>query len=134
MRGSHGVSESSNYYAGFPKLIGFQACLEQADILKAEGNNHFRSKRWGEALTAYQAGLNRLPNKIQKQEHLSQDELSSNEDREMSTPNKPDQRAFNLTSSELEDCATRRAVLNANIGACYVKLVITSIPMFTARS
>jgi hypothetical protein len=122
------------YRAGFPKLIGFQACLEQADILKAEGNSQFRSNRWGEALATYQAGLNRVPKKIQKQEQPSQDELSLNEDgSEMSTPDKPGQRAFNLTSSELEDCATRRAVLNANIGACYVKLVTTGISVFTPR-
>jgi len=72
-------------------------------------------------LVAYQAGLNRLPNKIQKQERPSQDDLSSNEDgKEMSTPDKVDQNV--LSSSELGDCATRRAVLNANIGACYIKL------------
>ena len=115
---------------GVPNLILFQTCLQQADILKAEGNGHFRSKRWGEALVAYQAGLNRLPHKIQEPERPSQDELSLDEGgEEKLTLDKLDQSM--LSRSELEDCATRRAVLNANIGACYIKLVITCIPVFT---
>ncbi|KAF8222603.1 TPR-like protein [Tricholoma matsutake] len=95
--------------------------LQQADILKAEGNDRFRSKRWDEALVAYQTGLSRLPSKSQNEEPSTHDDNSPNEDgKVLATPDEADHKAF--SPSELEDCAIRRSILNANIGACYVKL------------
>jgi hypothetical protein len=96
----------------------FQACLQQADILKAEGNDHFRSKRWDQALVAYHTGLSRLPAKVQSEELSDQDELKEG----LAAGTLDDHNAFSPS-----DCATRRAVLNANIAACYVKLVTTNI-------
>jgi len=102
-----------------------QACLQQADVLKAEGNDHFRSKRWSEALAAYKAGLSRLPNTIQNGGPSNKDDNSLNE---YEAPDKPGQDAFSPS-----EFALRRAVLNANIGACYVKLVITNVLVYTVR-
>lgn len=100
-----------------------QACLQKADDLKAEGNDHFRSKGWNEALAAYQAGLSQLPSGMKDEGPSNRDEDPSDEDEKvLTTPDKPDQNA-----SQSEDCAIRRAVLNANIGACYIKLVAIGV-------
>ncbi|KAJ7357080.1 TPR-like protein [Mycena albidolilacea] len=101
-------------------------CLRAADEFKNEGNDHFRARRWDEALVAYRAGLGRVP-KRQKPE--KQPETHSEDDvdddptpsQEDPTENSPKEEVP-MTDEEIE-CAKARAVLNANIGACFVKLV-----------
>ncbi|KAJ7786019.1 TPR-like protein [Mycena metata] len=94
--------------------------LRIADEFKNEGNDHFRARRWDEALVAYRAGLGRVPKRrepqLQPNADVDDDSLVD-EDRE--TPK--DQTPIPLTPEETE-CAKARAVLNANIGACFVKL------------
>ncbi|KAG6850810.1 hypothetical protein H0H93_008113 [Arthromyces matolae] len=95
-----------------------------ADELKDQGNDCFRSSQWTEALVAYQSALSHLP---QRRTTISQpkhddppDSFSASvKDEGCVTP------ATNESSSSQEipdTIAKRRAVLNANIGACHVKL------------
>ncbi|KAJ6604370.1 hypothetical protein DFH09DRAFT_1122457 [Mycena vulgaris] len=94
-------------------------CLRLAEEFKTEGNDHFRARRWDEALVAYRAGLGRLPQKRKA-------EIQSLVDDENDTPLAPESADITpdevpLTPEETE-CAKARAVLSANIGACFVKL------------
>ncbi|KAI9058839.1 TPR-like protein [Trametes sanguinea] len=111
-------------------------CLSDADALKQEGNEHFRTKQWDQALASYRAALGRLPKRRdppalkgkgksratddEEDEHtaINTEEASSSD----ATPSQDVQEPVGvLTGSQLE-CAKARAVLNANIGACFVKL------------
>ncbi|KAK7064463.1 Tetratricopeptide repeat protein 1 [Favolaschia claudopus] len=98
-------------------------CLRASEELKQEGNEHFRARRWDEALAAYRAGLGRVPKRrkheIQSSVEVDDEELSPEEDRQDEETRKED--TVPLTEEEIE-CAKVRAVLNANIGACFVKL------------
>ncbi|KAJ7919153.1 TPR-like protein [Mycena leptocephala] len=102
---------------------GIAECLRAADEFKNEGNEHFRSRRWDEALVAYRAGLGRVPKRreaeIQSTVDVDDDTPLSEEDRDESSPKEDE---IPMTPEETE-CAKARAVLNANIGACFVKLV-----------
>ncbi|KAI0702526.1 TPR-like protein [Cytidiella melzeri] len=108
--------------------------LEDANELKQEGNDHFRSSEWNEALVAYRSALGRLPKRPappkQKETLREVDELDGvaeggqnaaessqtkgNSSRAESPPPDP-------TPLQTE-CKKARAVLNANIAACHVKL------------
>ena len=107
--------------------------------MKQEGNAHFRQETWTEALVKYQSGLGRLPKRPAKRKPKpapldrepggpEADEDSSEagpsvpsrreeseEDKEEAPPEEP--KGLDL------ECAKARAVLNANIGACHMKLV-----------
>jgi hypothetical protein len=113
-------------------------CLRDAEELKLEGNDHFRAHRWGEALTMYKTGLARLPKrkepvvdpKVVKGDDEDDDEKAPAKDPEPESSTSHDADAENEepppndTTNELDAaCAAARAVLNANTGACYVKLV-----------
>ncbi|KAJ7042527.1 hypothetical protein C8F04DRAFT_945334, partial [Mycena alexandri] len=98
-----------------------QESLRIADEFKNEGNDHFRARRWDEALVAYRAGLGRVPKRREPQ-------LQPNPDVDVDSPlveedgeAPKDQIPIPMTPEETE-CAKARAVLNANIGACFVKL------------
>jgi len=125
-------------------LINFcQECLLRVGELKTEGNDHFRVGSWDEALAAYRAGLGRLPKRKDKsngglkgKEKNDGDSLPHEEeaiaeesgvDDGVSTAAKEE-----LPETDLErQCAKARAVLNGNIGACYVKLV--NFPAYVHR-
>ncbi|KAI0931945.1 hypothetical protein AcV5_004688 [Taiwanofungus camphoratus] len=117
-----------------------QSCLKEAEELKLEGNEYFREKRWEEALNAYRTGLGRLP---KRKESLRQNELrndkgkgkgreddtSTEEARDAAEetgtsqdgPVEAEAAKVPLTGLEAE-CSKARSIINANIGACYVKL------------
>ncbi|KAK0456260.1 TPR-like protein, partial [Armillaria borealis] len=105
-----------------------QKSLRYAEELKLEGNDHFRQRRWNEALVAYQSGLGHLPKRRPKnisespEDRLSR--LDEDEDGETSDPVEAvATRSNNEVETETdEECAKVRAVLNANIGACFVKM------------
>jgi hypothetical protein len=118
-----------------------QTCLSEADLLKAQGNDLFRSSKWDEALVAYQSGLGQLP-KRQKKVSSGKGEVlgevggnreEQGEDRVVNEPAVADVQAVQAATEEEILCAKARAVLNANIGACYVKLVFTRTPSGIAR-
>jgi len=110
----------------------FKECLIQAEELKLEGNVHFREKQWHEALVSYRNGLARLPPRKVRQkgkERAKKEELDpSSDDDATDTPKSPET-TENEDTAEVEaddegqvECAKARAVMNANIGACHVKL------------
>ncbi|KAJ7130079.1 TPR-like protein [Mycena crocata] len=97
--------------------------LRIAEELKIEGNDHFRAGKWDEALVAYRTGLGRLPPRKQEPSPAiieDEDDISAHDEPEASTAPKEDE-DVSMTAEETE-CAKARAVLNANIGACFVKL------------
>ncbi|OAX44810.1 TPR-like protein [Rhizopogon vinicolor AM-OR11-026] len=104
-------------------------CITEADELKREGNESFRASRWSEALVSYRTALSRLPRR--KKQPVSPDNLqddtsdegarSSSSKPEVPAPEEDLEQAS--VPCELEaECCKARAVLNANIGACLVKL------------
>ncbi|KZT05924.1 TPR-like protein [Laetiporus sulphureus 93-53] len=115
-------------------------CLKDADELKQEGNEHFRAKRWGEALAVYRAGLGRLPKRKQAKRKAvpvdgkgkgretepsdSGDDGSADgaEDTEGSVQPETEEEEKRPLSELEQECAKARSVMNANIGACHVKL------------
>ncbi|KAJ7462670.1 hypothetical protein B0H11DRAFT_89815 [Mycena galericulata] len=98
-------------------------CLRAAEEFKNEGNDHFRARQWDEALVAYRAGLGRLPKRKEPEIQSAVDD----DDVDIAVP--PDsgdsdtrtEDDVSMTPDETE-CAKARAVLNANIGVCFVKL------------
>ncbi|KAI0321686.1 hypothetical protein OF83DRAFT_1098154 [Amylostereum chailletii] len=107
-----------------------QTCLRDADELKQEGNDHFRSQRWNEALASYKSGLGRLPRRKQhafdgkgkeKADPPGMDDPTPQTGIEEETQKAEPVRPL-LTPLEVE-CAKTRAILNANIGACFMKQV-----------
>nr|VWO94221.1 Zn(2)-C6 fungal-type domain-containing protein [Ganoderma boninense] len=105
--------------------------LASAEELKQEGNDHFRAKRWDEAIALYRSALGHLPKRpqlptspVDTRSHDEDSRVLRSEDG--SNSNSPQEAAIQGQQpppSELEvDCAKARAVLYANISACYVKL------------
>ena len=115
------IIDANNPLSLFP-----QKRLEVADELKSEGNDHFREKRWNEALAQYRSALGHLPKRKEKKQ-LSPQHTEDTESEGGPDADKGKQRETEYTEQAdpmLTEYARRRAVLNANIGACYVKLVI----------
>lgn len=114
--------------------------MRDSATAKAEGTEFFRAKQWDEALVSYRAALTILPARMEpKSTPMSKGkerivpDLEDNLDIGPSldaSESKPDTSAelipeiqdIPLTGPEAE-CAKARAILNGNIGACYVKLV-----------
>ncbi|KAJ4486369.1 hypothetical protein J3R30DRAFT_3821212, partial [Lentinula aciculospora] len=99
--------------------------LRYADELKGEGNDHFRARRWEDALATYRSALGRLPKRkaVRKPEpHLDEDELSPEHSSSQSSNEKSKDQDEEILTEEEVQVAKARSVLNANIGACYVKL------------
>ncbi|KAF8641194.1 hypothetical protein AX17_000829 [Amanita inopinata Kibby_2008] len=97
------------------------ACLRYGEELKSEGNDHFRAGNWNEALAEYRSGLSRLPQRREKKVVIdlpnTEDAASKND------ASRDDEGEEELAETELsKECAKVRAVLNANIAACHVKL------------
>ena len=95
---------------------------QEAERLKQEGNDHFRSKAWEEALAHYKSALGYLPRR--KREPT----------REPAEPPEPSDPGVEMTpetlpatpaqpGNESPEIIKARAVLNANVGACYMQLV-----------
>jgi phosphate uptake regulator len=108
--------------------------LRNAEDLKAEGNDYFRTRQWDQALVTYRTALGELPKRRPEKIKPSpsrefNDDLDEN-DSNQSSPNKTDEQSVDDESQALSEeeklCAKARAILNANIGACYVQLVRTT--------
>ncbi|KAG1866252.1 hypothetical protein C8R48DRAFT_772353 [Suillus tomentosus] len=103
--------------------------ITEADELKQEGNESFRASRWNEALVSYRTALSRLPKRKPQppSPDNSQDDTSDHGGARSASsgevPTREEGPEPASIPSELEaECAKARAVLNANIGACLVKL------------
>ncbi|KAH9486748.1 Tetratricopeptide repeat protein 1 [Psilocybe cubensis] len=103
--------------------------LEVANERKQEGNDHFRAGKWNEALVAYRSALNCLPKRPAspraEKSQLGEDDEGGEPEPTPDLP-KAEEDVIDLSSpavSEVDKEAARlRAVLNANMGACFVKL------------
>ena len=113
-----------------------QRCLHDAEELKEEGNEEFRRKNWEDALISYQSALRRLPPRKQKRKLVAEIDPNSSDDEEPSSQTREgkssvDERAGSKKEEgpELDEdpeearIVKARAVLNSNIGACYMKMV-----------
>jgi len=109
--------------------LDITASLRVAEDLKSEGNDYFRASQWNEALVAYQSGLGQLPKRITRAEAVHLDGNVSSEEATVEQGIKVNDVVEDALTNhrapsevELDECAKLRAALNANIGACYVKL------------
>ncbi|RDB28388.1 Tetratricopeptide repeat protein 1 [Hypsizygus marmoreus] len=113
--------------------LDIAAALRDASVLKDEGNDYFRSSQWGQALVTYQSGLSQLPKRPVKPNHPSdggdllrdgatEEEADGDEFAKEHAVDAASDQDISVTQVELEQCAKVRAVLNANIAACHVKL------------
>lgn len=114
--------------------FGRQNSITEADELKQEGNESFRASRWSEALVSYRTALSRLPRRKPQppSPDSSQDDTPDHGGARSASSSKVPTREdgpepVNIPSELEAECAKARAVLNANIGACLVKLVRKSI-------
>ncbi|KAF5368341.1 hypothetical protein D9758_002423 [Tetrapyrgos nigripes] len=120
-------------------VTSLEKSLEYADELKNEGNDHFRAKRWEEALAAYRSGVGNLPKRKStrsSQKSSSREDDPDSAEKDDAGPSsssssqdaeRPSQEAKQDSEPQEEDSEDPelikiRAVLNANIAACYVKL------------
>ncbi|KAF9015352.1 hypothetical protein BDQ17DRAFT_1340910 [Cyathus striatus] len=101
--------------------------LQDADERKAEGNVFFRAGKWNEAISAYASALALLPQLVPQDPtqptDCDEDEVASGSTNSPNHSNSMAEEAKLEQKTELDlQCAKVRSVLNANIGACYVKL------------
>jgi hypothetical protein len=116
----------------------YQRCLCDADELKEEGNEEFRRNNWEEALISYQSALRRLPPRKQKRKRVAEADPDPSDDEESPSGSGVQRQAEHrkeeetVQAEEPEDAriVKARAILNSNIGACYVKLVREAYPFF----
>ncbi|KAF4605400.1 hypothetical protein EYR40_004184 [Pleurotus pulmonarius] len=100
--------------------------LNAAEQLKVKGNDHFRAAEWGAALSTYQEALDTLPKRKSQKSDVSVPEPFEDLEEHptapsTSAPSPPP--SEDISPSEFDiTCAKLRSVLNANIGACHVKL------------
>jgi len=118
----------------FSNHLHNQISLETANERKEEGNQFFRAGKWNDALVAYQAALNCVPKRSQaKGKEKSTTDV---EGEHVSEPAK-EEVVTDISSPAVTDTEKNnsklRAILNSNIGACYVKLVCTPcvVPFYT---
>ncbi|KAF8167914.1 hypothetical protein B0H34DRAFT_37492 [Crassisporium funariophilum] len=110
--------------------------MEVANERKSEGNECFRAGKWNEALVAYRSGLNCLPKRLPKpetgvpdakdaklrEETVPTADVASLASEKPVEPEPVIDIASPAVSEEDKECGRLRSVLNANIGACHVKL------------
>lgn len=118
--------------------------MEDAEELKKEGTEHFRAQEWEQSLSKYKSALNRLPKRPpsssplekERKADIGHNEEKSNEvsNSETETTKEPESEEVVQPLAGLQlECAKARAVLNANIGACHVKLVINGYIVLNAK-
>jgi hypothetical protein len=104
--------------------------------MKLEGNDHFRAERWDEALFSYRRGLGQLPKRRDRRtERVDEDEGPSVREQD-SGVDVSEGRQNGVKEVEVlseaqvavdKQYAKARSVINANIGACCVKLVCPAL-------
>jgi len=120
-----------------------QECIDHAEELKREGNDHFRARRWDEAISSYRTALGQLPSREKRENETdngkgkgrdggdSENDDDDHDDDNWPRRTDPEEPATAESAVVPEGPPTEqdltlaktRAVLNANIGACHVKLV-----------
>ena len=115
----------SRYHTELLSISHSTDVLKEADRLKGEGNNHFRSKAWEEALAQYKSALGHLP---RRKREASREPVEPQESSDLGVAEIPTPEVLSATlaqprNEESTEIVKARAVLNANVGACYVQLV-----------
>ena len=103
-----------------------QECLEKVDELKLEGNGLFKAGSWTEALVAYRTALGHLPpRKRTLNQSADRDPSAATDNTEAPADehDEPPQNELEPPSVLESECSKARAILNANIAACLIKLV-----------
>jgi tetratricopeptide (TPR) repeat protein len=111
--------------------------LSQAAEFKAEGNEHYSNKDWEQAIATYRMALGHLPNRPAPPQSRPVDPPISDEE-DASTAPSTSNNVENAVPTALDkipggqsqqhqhpllaECAKSRAVLNANIAACFIHL------------
>ncbi|PPR01609.1 hypothetical protein CVT24_005760 [Panaeolus cyanescens] len=114
------------------------AVLEIANERKQSGNDAFRSGKWEEALALYEAALNALPRRRGDESNNVNHDVEDDDEDSLDPPTASPPKGKGKGKEEDQDehgevvspevkalkekCAQLRSVLNANIGACYVKM------------
>jgi hypothetical protein len=118
-------------------LLGclLQLRLQEAAEIKEEGNDSFRGQQWNDALVAYRRALARLPKRPVADSSASRKGKARESDDPLDTSegdvvneqlkDAPDEMPHAEPPEQQTQCSKARAILNANIAACYVKLVST---------
>ncbi|TFK40974.1 hypothetical protein BDQ12DRAFT_733323 [Crucibulum laeve] len=114
--------------------LDIESRLREANERKAEGNQYFREEKWNEALVVYRSALGFLPpaseGDAEKQstedaEDTDGPELTG-EQKSIPTTSEPQEDRtrldVNIESDKEKECVKARAILNANIAACHIKL------------
>ncbi|KAI6158763.1 TPR-like protein [Pisolithus thermaeus] len=104
-------------------------CLDKVNDLKLEGNDLFKASKWTEALVAYRTALSHLPPRKHPVNRPADEDPSSSDNAE--TPDEHNKTPENTqpeapTEDEVE-FSKARAVVNANIAACLIKLMLVSL-------
>ncbi|KAF9036420.1 TPR-like protein [Hymenopellis radicata] len=115
-------ASSSEHVDGESARTDVEACLRRADELKLEGNDHFRASRWSEALVAYQSGRGQLPKRKDVKKPITKEDTKDPESEDESPAQELSDESDSEANGSDAACSQARAILNANIGACYVKL------------
>jgi hypothetical protein len=108
---------------------------QEAERLKFEGNHYFRLQRWEEALVAYKTALGYLPKRKpektpERKEPDEPEDAAAEANEELSSAGAEPSDA---TPSSDSESIKARSILNANIGACHVKLVSIT-PTFPSKN
>ena len=101
--------------------------------MKQEGNIHFRSKAWEEALAQYKSALGHLP---RRKREPPREPVELPEQSEVDTPSETLGSATlpQQGDEDSPEIVKARAVLNANVAACYVQLVGGLFDLYNLRS
>jgi hypothetical protein len=131
--------------------VSVQISLDAANERKRQGNDLFRVGKWEEAMTTYRSALECLPKRMISapgQRSADSDTLSdsgevgdesqglgeSSGSKSTGTTNEKEEEVIEVVTPAVEqserEMKTLRAVLNANIAACYQKLVRPSSIQF----
>ncbi|KAI6136796.1 TPR-like protein [Pisolithus sp. B1] len=99
-------------------------CLDKVNDLKLEGNDLFKASKWTEALVAYRTALSHLPPRKRPVNQPADEDPSSSDNAE--TPDEhnktPESTQPEAPTEDEVEFSKARAVVNANIAACLIKL------------
>lgn len=100
-------------------------CLDKANGLKLEGNDLFKAGKWTEALVAYRTALSHLPPRKRPATVNQPNDVDPSSSDITETPDEHDKAVGGTPEAPTQDeveLSKARAVVNANIAACLIKL------------
>ncbi|KAH7883769.1 hypothetical protein F5I97DRAFT_1584674 [Phlebopus sp. FC_14] len=122
---SDGTATSST--AVFDDGADIRECLDRANHLKLEANALFKAGKWSEAVVSYRTALGQLPPRRQSaipaQDHPSAGGTAVDHVHDHPSDIIASDSALPEPGDGVDlECSKARAVINANIGACLLKL------------